>query len=61
MEKLYNKLYILFLQELNCLNIGYRFNTARLQQMMDLLNAIDYIKYGRPSKKEIIKILKHYE
>jgi hypothetical protein len=60
-EKLYDKIYGLFLQELNDLNIGYKFNHSRIQQMMDIINAIDFIQYAHPSRQEIIKILKHYE
>lgn len=41
--------------------MGYVFNRSRLNEMNDLINAIDYIKYGGPSRSEIIKILKHYE
>lgn len=61
MEELNFKLYKLFVQELLELNIGYSYNAPRLTSMMDLVNAIDYIKNGDPSKKDIIKILKRYE
>ena len=61
MEKLYKKLYTLFLSELNDLRIGYAYNKLRMQEMMNILNAIDYIKHRQLSRKEIIKIIKHYE
>lgn len=61
MEKLYNKLYALLLSELKDLNIGHPHNKSRMQDLMDIANAIDYIKYGQLSRKDIIKIIKHYE
>ena len=61
MDKLYTNLYSLFLAELNDLKIGKTYNDSRMQYMMDIINAIDYIKNGKLSRKEIIKILKYYE
>jgi hypothetical protein len=42
------------------MNIGYDHNLNNLQYMVDLVQAIDYIQNGNPSKKEIIKIIKYY-
>ena len=61
MDKLYTTLYGLFLNELNDLKIGSTYNNSRMQHMMDIINAIEYIKHGKLSRKEIIKILKYYE
>jgi hypothetical protein len=41
-------------------NIGYNYNRARLQQMIDIVQMIDYIQNGNPSKKEIQKIINIY-
>jgi hypothetical protein len=60
-DELNFKLYKLFSLELVDLNIGYSFNSSRISKMMDLVNAIDYIKNGDPSRNDIIKILKRYE
>ena len=60
-EKLYNKLYKLFIRELSDLQIGRTYNISRLNELIDIINAIDYINHGHLSRKEIIKILKHYE
>lgn len=60
MEKLYIKLYKLFTEELLNMNIGYDRNLSKLQEMVDLVQAIDYIQNGNPTKKEIIKIINYY-
>lgn len=59
-EKLYIKLYKLFSSELLNMNIGYDFNLNKLQEMVDLVQAIDYIQNGNPTRKEIIKIINYY-
>lgn len=59
-EELYIKLYQLFSKELGGLNIGYEFNKSRLREMMDLVNAIDYIQHSNPDRREIIKIVSYY-
>ena len=43
------------------LNMGYDFNSSNLDKIIDLINAIDYIKRSRPSDDEIIKIVQYYE
>ena len=60
MEKLYIKLYKLFSSELLNMNIGYDHNLGKLQEMVDLVQAIDYIQNGNPTRKEIIKIINYY-
>lgn len=60
MEKLYIKLYKLFSSELLNMNIGYDHNLNKLQEMVDLVQAIDYIQNGNPTRKEIIKIINYY-
>ena len=42
------------------MNIGYDYDLDKLQEMLDLVQAIDYIQNGNPNKKEIIKILNYY-
>lgn len=59
-EKLYIKLYKLFSSELLNMNIGYDYNSGKLQEMVDLVQAIDYIQNGNPTRKEIIKIINYY-
>lgn len=60
MEKLYIKLYDLFSKELLNMNIGYDYNLTKLREMVDLVQAIDYIQNGNPTKREIIKIINYY-
>jgi hypothetical protein len=54
------KLYQLFVVQLMEQNIGYNYNRVRLQQMIDIVQMIDYIQNGNPSKKEIQKIINIY-
>lgn len=42
------------------MNIGYDYNSGKLQEMVDLVQAIDYIQNGNPTRKEIIKIINYY-
>ncbi len=60
MDLLNIKLYQLFVVQLMEQNIGYNYNRARLQQMIDIVQMIDYIQNGNPSKKEIQKIINIY-
>jgi hypothetical protein len=60
-EQLNIKLYKLFYKELLNLNIGYQYDRLILKQMMDIINAINYINSSNPSKKEIEKIINYYE
>lgn len=57
MDLLNSKLYQLFVQELMNLNIGYELNKLRISRMIDIIQAIDYIQYGDPSKREIKQII----
>lgn len=59
-EELNIKLYKLFVKQLTELNIGYSFNEKALIEMMDIINAIDYIKHGYAYKSEIHKIISIY-
>lgn len=59
-ERLINKLYNLFMQELLEHNIGYNFNIKRLNYMMDLIQVIDYLQNNKLSKREIQKIINLY-
>lgn len=54
------KLYQLFVVQLMEQNIGYDYDRARLQQMIDIVQMIDYIQNGNPSKREIQKIINIY-
>lgn len=60
-EKLYNKLHYLFLQELYDLHSGLEFNSVRIKKITDLMNAINYISFVDLSQKEITKISNQYE
>lgn len=60
-EVLYNILYKIFVKELLNLNIGYNFNDNNLREMINLVNAIDYIERNTLKNEEIIKILQYYE
>lgn len=59
-DLLNTKLYQLFVVQLMEQNIGYDYNRARLQQMIDIVQMIDYIQNGNPSKREIQKIINIY-
>ena len=52
MDLLNNRLYQLFVLELMNLNIGYEMSKSRISNMVDIIQAIDYIQNGDPSKKE---------
>lgn len=43
------------------MNIGYTLNSEKLFKMMNIINAIDYIKRAAPTGDEVIKILQQYE
>ena len=60
MDKLYSTLYILFSKELLNLNIGYSLNKSKLNKMMDIINAIEYIKIKNSSHDDIINIINYY-
>ena len=60
-EILNNILYKLFAVELLNQNIGYEANIKNIERMMDIINAIDYIKRSRPEDEEILKIIQYYE
>ena len=61
MEILNNILYKLFAVELLNQNIGYEADVKNIARMMDIVNAIDYIKRSRPEDEEILKIIQYYE
>lgn len=61
MDLLNNRLYQLFVLELMNLNIGYEMSKSRISNMVDIIQAIDYIQNGDPSKKEIQKLINIYE
>lgn len=61
MDLLNNRLYQLFVLELMNLNIGYEMSKSRVSNMVDIIQAIDYIQNGDPSKKEIQKLINIYE
>ena len=43
------------------LNIGYEMSKSRISNMVDIIQAIDYIQNGDPSKKEIQKLINIHE
>lgn len=59
-EILNNLLYKLFALELLNMNIGYDLNVFNVHKMIDIVNAIDYIKRSKPEDSEIIKIVEYY-
>lgn len=59
-EILNQVLYKLFAVELLNMNIGYDMNLSNVGKMMDIINAIDYIKKAKPEDSEIIKIIEYY-
>lgn len=61
MEQLYQKLYKTYIRTLHGLNIGYKLEKSDVLYLFDLINAIDYIKNGCPTKTEFIKIIAYYE
>lgn len=61
MDLLNNRLYQLFVLELMNLNIGYEMSKSRISNMVDIIQTIDYIQNGDPSKKEIQKLINIYE
>lgn len=61
MDILYKQLFEIFIKELNRLNIGYEFNISTISYMKDLINAIEFLKYGNPTYTEAIKIIQRYE
>lgn len=61
MRELYKLLYETYIKELHRVNIGYTLNHDKLVLMFDIMNAIDYIKYGNPQLSEIHKIIQYYE
>lgn len=60
MERLYKKIYELYTAELNDLLIGYQYNEARLNQIIDLIALIWYLKQSSTSNKEAIKLIEQY-
>ena len=61
MEIIYKQLYIAFRDELLRLNIGYEFDKKALYYMNDLINALDYLKFGNPTNRDAITIIKKYD
>ena len=61
MEIIYKQLYIAFRDELLRLNIGYEFDKKVLCYMNDLINALDYLKFGNPTNRDAITIIKKYD
>lgn len=60
MDKLYKTLYILYSTELVNLNIGYSLDRKKLNQMIDIIGAIEYIKNTNNDQEDIINIINYY-
>lgn len=60
MDKLYETLYFLFSTELVNLNIGYPLNRNKLNKMIDIIGAIEYIKNIDSNQEDIINIINYY-
>ena len=61
MRELYELLYKIYIKELNHVVIGYPIDQTRLRLMFDIMNAIEYIRHGKPLTSEISKIIQYYE
>ena len=61
MEIIYKQLYIAFRDELLRLNMGYEFDKKVLCYINDLINALDYLKFGNPTNRDAITIIKKYD
>ena len=59
MDKLYETLYILYSTELVNLNIGYSLDRKKLNQMIDIIGAIEYIKNTNNDQEDIINIINY--
>lgn len=60
MDKLYETLYLLFSTELVNLNIGYPLNRNKLNKMINIIGAIEYIKNIDSNQEDIINIINYY-
>lgn len=60
MDKLYETLYLLFSTELVNLNIGYPLNRNKLNKMIDIIGAIEYIRNIDSNQEDIINIINYY-
>ena len=60
MDKLYETLYLLFSTELVNINIGYPLNRNKLNKMIDIIGAIEYIKNIDSNQEDIINIINYY-
>lgn len=60
MEELNTKLYKIFVKQLMELNIGYNYDPQAIEQMLDIINAIDYMAHGDLNKQNTQKILSLY-
>ena len=60
MDKLYETLYILYSTELVNLNIGYSLDRKKLNQMIDIIGAIEYIKNTNNDQEDIINIINYH-
>lgn len=61
MDKLYKKLYDIYIKELLNLNIGYEFNKCNITSMMNLINAIYYINSNDLTELEKHNLIHYYE
>lgn len=59
-DQLHTHLVNLYVKILNNLSIGYGFEDNNLKEMMDIINAIDYIYNAYPSELETKQIINYY-
>lgn len=61
MEKINERLYDLFMDELQELSLGHGFNYKRLSYMRATITMLLYLRYAVLSNDEILRILASYE
>lgn len=61
MEKINERLYDLFMKELEELELGHGYNYKRLSYMRATVTMLLYLRYAVLSNEEILRILASYE
>ena len=60
-EKINERLYDLFIDELNELELGHGYNYKRLSYMRAMITMLLYLRYTVLNNNEILRILAYYE
>ena len=61
MERINERLYDLFMDELHELTLGHGYNYKRLSYMRSIITMLLYLRYTVLSNNEILRILGYYE